>query len=160
MIGSICNILSEFLTKRLFELPHQKCKEIIKELESIEKQFIKKLKFSEKTIQKTLSSQYMKKIKINEIINSTTNFEFQNFTEVLISVDENKAILALKCFEKLKFLFSGFSHIIHYNNITYEMNDEKNEIVYAKLFQPKVNKKYYFNNIKPSVDIMDANGSK
>ena len=167
--------MSHFLATSLYELRHNKCKKIIEELELLEKKFYNKLKEHENFAGnpeesifrgKTISPHFIKILKKGDIFNTNSRLEdiipkYFGESEKFIDNQEishhnnGNQLLALKCFDKLKFIFSGFSHIIHYNNIPFELNNyinPENEISYFSYFKPKFENERYFNNMMPSVE--------
>lgn len=172
--------MSQFFSTSIYELRHNKCKKIIEELEALEKNYINKIKSVNNDHQKaddseifrnrTISPHYIKneKLKYSGDLNSNIEeiipkyfIESENFIEEqegnirIQKNNEDKKFSALKCFEKLRFILSGISHIIHYNSIPFELENyinPENEIAFLMLFRPKYQNLKYFKNMTPSIE--------
>lgn len=172
--------MSQFFSTSIYELRHNKCKKIIEELEALEKNYINKIKCVNNDHQKTdnpeifrnrtISPHYIKneKLKYSGNLNSSIDeiipkyfIESENFIEEqegnirIQKNNEDKKFSALKCFEKLRFILSGISHIIHYNSIPFELENyinPENEIAFLMLFRPKYQNLKYFKNMTPSIE--------
>ena len=167
--------MSQFLAASFSELRHNKCKKIIEELENLEKSFFNKVKSKENHGNselagffrgKTISPHFIKPLKKCDFLKFPTNIEeiipkYFKESEKFIDNQEvspkgkSENLVALRCFDRLKYILSEIAHIIHYNSIPFELNNFLNpekEISYFSLFRPKFEKEKFFNNMMPSVE--------